>query len=295
MAWLNYHHLMYFKTIAQTGSIAKASEKLLIGQPALSAQLKTLEDQLNCTLFERRNRGLFLTDAGKVTLKYANQIFNLGDELQTILKDQTFSVSPTIKIGALDSIPKSLILNLVNFIRKQTKVKIRLLEGSVDELLREMTNMQVDVILSNYSGMSDNKNIFSKSLGKTSVSFYGSKKFLPLKNKFPHCLNSQPIILPTSHSKLRHDIDHYLHLNNIHPQIVAETQDTSVQKSLGIEELGLLPLPDFSAKALVKAKHLYKIGTLKGVYEEYWLISQHREIDNPIVSSIIDKYNFSAN
>ncbi|MCB0347430.1 MAG: LysR family transcriptional regulator [Bdellovibrionales bacterium] len=294
MAWLNYHHLMYFKTIAQTGSIAKASTKLLIGQPALSAQLKTLEDQLGCALFERRNRGLFLTDAGKITLKYANQIFNLGTELQTILKDQIFSASPTIKIGALDSIPKSLILNLVNFIRKKTKVKIRLLEGNVDELLREMASMQIDMIISNYSGMSDNKNIFSKSLGKTSVSVYGSKKFLFLKKNFPDSLNSQPMILPTSHSKLRHDIDHYLHLNNIHPQIVAETQDTSVQKSMGVEELGLLPLPDFSVRALVKNKHLHKIGMLKDVTEEYWLISQQREIDNPIISSIIDSYNFSA-
>jgi LysR family transcriptional activator of nhaA len=295
MAWLNYHHLMYFKTIAQEGSIAKASEKLLVGQPALSAQLKTLEDQLGCSLFERRNRGLYLTDAGKVTLKYANQIFGLGSELQNILKDKTFTINPTIKIGSLDSIPKSLILNLVNFVRKQTKVKIRLLEGSVDELVREMANMHIDVILSNYSGMSDNKNLFSKSLGKTAVSFYGSKAFSHLKKGFPKSLDGQPLILPTSHSKLRHDVDHYIHLKNIHPVIIAETQDTSVQKSLGIEKMGILPIPDFSAKALVKANHLYKIGTIEGVFEEYWLISEKREIDNPIVQKIINDFNFTAN
>lgn len=294
MAWLNYHHLMYFKTIAQEGSIAKASEKLLVGQPALSAQLKTLEDQLGCILFERRNRGLYLTDAGRITLKYANQIFGLGSELQNILKDGTFTVNPTIKIGSLDSIPKSLILNLVNFIQKQSKVKIRLLEGNVEELLREMTNMHVDVILSNYSGMNDNKNLFFKSLGKTPVSFYGSKSFSHLKKGFPKSLNGQPVILPTSHSKLRHDVDHYLHLNNVTPLTIAETQDTSVQKSLGIEKLGMLPLPDFSAKALVKANHLHKIGTLKGVFEEYWLISEKREIDNPIVQKIINQFSFTA-
>lgn len=295
MAWLNYHHLMYFKTIAQEGSIAKASEKLLVGQPALSAQLKTLEDHLGCKLFERRNRGLYLTDAGKVTLKYANHIFNLGSELQNTLKDGSFGTSPTIKIGSLDSIPKSLILNLVNFIRKQSKAKIRLLEGNVDELIREMTNMHVDIILSNYPGMNDNKNLFSKSLGKTAVSFYGSKAFLHLKKGFPKSLNGQPVILPTSHSKLRHDVDHYLHVNDIHPMIIAETQDTSVQKSLGIEKLGILPLPDFSAKALAKAGHLQKIGTIDGVYEEYWMISEKREIDNPIISKVIKQYNFEAN
>ena len=45
MKWLNYHHLIYFKEIANEGRISKASEKLLIGQPALSAQLKQLEEQ----------------------------------------------------------------------------------------------------------------------------------------------------------------------------------------------------------------------------------------------------------
>ena len=46
MKWLNYHHLIYFREIAKEGSISKASEKLLIGQPALSAQLKQLEEEL---------------------------------------------------------------------------------------------------------------------------------------------------------------------------------------------------------------------------------------------------------
>ena len=50
MKWLNYHHLLYFREIAKEGSIAKASEKLLVGQPALSHQLKQLEESLGVLL-----------------------------------------------------------------------------------------------------------------------------------------------------------------------------------------------------------------------------------------------------
>ena len=80
-SWLNYHHLYYFKVIATEGSIAKASKTLRLGQPTLSAQLKLLEDVIGQKLFERQNRRLILTDAGRVALDYANEIFRLGSEL----------------------------------------------------------------------------------------------------------------------------------------------------------------------------------------------------------------------
>ncbi len=70
MKWLNYHHLYYFYIIAMEGSISKASKKLHLGQPALSAQLKTLEESFGQKLFVRRNRSLFITDSGKIMRSY---------------------------------------------------------------------------------------------------------------------------------------------------------------------------------------------------------------------------------
>jgi LysR family transcriptional activator of nhaA len=51
--WINYHHLFYFKTIAEEGTVSKAAEKLRLGQPTLSAQLKQFEENLGVQLFER--------------------------------------------------------------------------------------------------------------------------------------------------------------------------------------------------------------------------------------------------
>ena len=61
LAWLNYHHLLYFYTVAREGSIARACGVLHLTQPTVSSQLRTLEEALGERLFERRGRGLVLT------------------------------------------------------------------------------------------------------------------------------------------------------------------------------------------------------------------------------------------
>ena len=82
MAWLNYHHLLYFWTVARAGTIAAASKELHLSQPTISSQLKTLEDALGERLFQKHGRRLALTDVGRTTYRYADDIFRLGRELQ---------------------------------------------------------------------------------------------------------------------------------------------------------------------------------------------------------------------
>ena len=79
--WINYHHLNYFRVIASEGSISKAAEKLRLGQPTLSAQLKQFEEQLGVRLFDRQHKKLILTEQGKIALNYAQTIFKLGFEM----------------------------------------------------------------------------------------------------------------------------------------------------------------------------------------------------------------------
>ncbi len=82
MRWLNYHHLLYFWTVARTGSIVAASRELYLSQPAISTQIKNLEGVLGTPLFVRNGRGLELTESGRKAFAYADQIFRLGAELQ---------------------------------------------------------------------------------------------------------------------------------------------------------------------------------------------------------------------
>ncbi len=100
--------------------------------------------------------------------------------------------------------------------------------------------------------------------------------------------------MPTLDSKLRHDIEHYFRLNDIYLNIFAETQDTSIQKLLVTEGLGLVALPEFAAEQLVKEKKLIKLGALKGVHEEFWLITAKRSIENPVATRLAREFRFST-
>ena len=291
MKWLNYHHLYYFRCIAAEGGIAKAAKTLGLGQPTLSTQLKQLEESLGHPLFKREKRSLVLTETGKVALEYAKEIFQLGDEFLQVIDDQSMTNRKRVTVGCLDSVPKHLTLELVNFAQKTEDCVVSILEGAGDSLFRELQAHRVDLVISNYPpvALKEGK-LYSKSMAIVPVTIYGASKFKGLRKGFPESLAGQPFVFPTLHSKLRADLDHYFALNHLSIKLVAETQDTSVQKLLGIHGIGLIPIPEFAAKELVSAEKLYKIGALKQVQEEFWLISGERKIQNPVAAAIMRKF-----
>src|SRR5579871_2706989 len=81
MPHLNYHHLRYFWAIASEGSMSRAAERLNVSPSSLSVQLKAIESQLGQQLFDRQGKSLTLTEAGRIALRYANDIFRSGHEL----------------------------------------------------------------------------------------------------------------------------------------------------------------------------------------------------------------------
>lgn len=292
MQWLNYHHLFYFRAIASEGGIARAAEKLHIGQPTLSAQLKQLEEMVGKPLFERRNRKLILTDAGKSALNYANEIFRLGDEMLEVLKDRTLDNKIHLQIGALDSVPKNVLVSIVKEAQKTSPCTVSILEGKGDELFRELRAHKIDLIVSNYPSQTmEEGQVFSKSVAKLSVSIYGAKKFKELKRNFPHSLSGMSFVLPTLHSKLRHDLNHYFKLNGIYAVPVAETQDTSLQRLLAEKGTGLAPLSEFED---VKEQGLVNLGRLADIHEEIWLISAQRKLENPVAAKLMNSFSYDG-
>lgn len=292
MQWLNYHHLYYFRMIATEGGIAKAAKRLRLGQPTLSTQLRQLEDALGKPLFERRNRKMVLTEAGKSALDYANEIFRLGDEMQEVLKDKTLDDKTHIQIGALDSVPKRVVLKLVEeAFRIAPASTVSILEGKGDELFRELFTHKIDLILSNYPPPAlEERQVFSKSVAKLPVAIFGAKSFRALKRAFPRSLNGQPFVLPTAHSKLRHDLNHYFKLQDIQIAPAAETQDTSLQVLFAQQGFGLAPLSEVPGDTKNRPGMLERIGSLDGVHEEVWLISAQRKLENPLAAKLVKAF-----
>jgi len=111
--WLNYHHLLYFWTVAKEGSVVRAADKLSLTQPTISGQARLLEESVGERLFERQGRGLALTETGRVAFRYAEEIFGLGRELLDVLDDRPTGRPVRLAVGVSDAMPKMMAARLL--------------------------------------------------------------------------------------------------------------------------------------------------------------------------------------
>jgi len=290
--WINYHHLLYFKTIAEEGSVSKASQKLLVGQPTLSAQLKIFEDTLGVQLFERQHKKLILTEQGKVALDYARNIFLMGSEMYEVLHDRMIPARTHLQIGSLDSVPKKLTLALTKRALKIAKCQVSLVEGKAEELMRELIAHRIDIVVSNFiPKMGTNNDINYKLIVRNPLSIYGSVKFKDLIKNFPQSLNSQPFVMPTYDSKIRYDLEHWLKANQVNVDVIAETQDIALKKLMGVDGIGLIPAANYQVGQHKTKKEIIEIGKVDGVFEELYLITAKRKIENPIAKELLKSFS----
>lgn len=289
--WINYHHLFYFKTIAEEGSVSKAATKLRIGQPTLSAQLKQFEDNIGVQLFERQHKKLLLTEQGKVALDYSQNIFKMGSEMYEVLHDRLKPLRPSLHLGALDSVPKQLVLQLVKHAFKISPCQVTISEGNSDQLLRELSSHRMDLMVSNFlpAGV-DAKGLSSRAITKKNVAFYGASKFRSLRKGFPKSISGQAVILPTYDSKLRYDIDHWAKVHGIELNIIVEGQDIATKKLMAIDGMGLLPTATHTVTRQMLLGELIEIGQMQGVHEELLLISAQRKLVNPIAAKLMASF-----
>lgn len=290
--WLNYHHLFYFKTIAEEGSVTKAAEKLRLGQSTLSAQLMQFEAQIGVQLFERENKRLKLSEQGKVALEYSQQIFKLGYEMVEVLQDRIRPSRVHLQIGALDSIPKTVILKLTEAALKTEPCHVTIVEGGPNEMIRELQAHRVDLYVSNFlPGGTQAKGLTHQLISKKPVSIYGAKKYKNLIKNFPVSLKDQTFVMPTYDSQLRYEIEHWLRLQNLSVDIVAESQDTSLKKMMAVSGAGLICSTAYSVEELVEKGILIKIGEMTGVTEELHLIVANRKMHNPIAIKLLKSFS----
>lgn len=289
--WINYHHLYYFKTIAEEGSVSKAAEKLRLGQPTLSAQLKQFEDALGVKLFDREHKKLILTEQGKVALDYSKNIFKMGSEMYEAIHDRLKPNKTSLCIGALDSVPKQIILQLVKQATKFADCHISLSEGKSEELIREVSAHRLDLIVTNFLPVEVNaRGLFHRTVTQNPVAIFASSTYKNIRKNFPASISQQPLILPTYDSKLRYDIDHWARSNDIELNIAVESQDIAVKKLLAVEGTGLMITSTHSVQRQILSGELIEIGKLEGVKEELFLMTADRKIKNSIAAHLMKAF-----
>jgi LysR family transcriptional activator of nhaA len=126
---VNFNHLYYFITIANLGSIVKASEVLNVTQPALSHQLRQLEEDLGQKLFDRKGRGLIVNEFGKKVYNHANKIFREADQMFESLKPDTYQKKRVIQVGVISWLPTEYTFQFLKGAHSNPRIKVVIENG----------------------------------------------------------------------------------------------------------------------------------------------------------------------
>lgn len=242
---MDIKQLRAFLAIADTGSITRASETLHLVQPALSRQLRMLEDELGTPLFERTPRGMELTDAGARLVERARRALREIDGARTeILAANPGAVRGTVDVGLLTSQSELISAPLVAALKaSHPELLLRIYTGYSDRLREWLETGDVGLaMLTDYkkSSQLDMQPLFveqlcliggpgSEDLGSNAI---GLQRLVKL-----------PLILPVFYRGLRLILDHASEAQGVKLNVIAETNDTRVQKAMVKQDLGFAVLP----------------------------------------------------
>jgi LysR family transcriptional activator of nhaA len=285
----NYKHLFYFWVVAKEGGLARASERLNISLPTISAQVRTLEKDLGCTLLKPQGRNLVLTEAGVAAMREADMIFALGENLPHRVREMTSGKALRFNVGISDGIAKIAVHRLLANVLGEPHLKLLCHEGEFEQLLGELAMHKLDVVLSDRPvTQQTGLRLMSHLLDRSPLAWYAHAKWTqqPAAN-FPQCLSEIPMLLPTHHSATRVRIDHWFERERIKPRLVGEFEDSALLVAFGSAGMGIFPAPE-SLGDEFKAKYgLEKVAAFPEVEEQWHLIHAARKVLHPLLALLL--------
>lgn len=289
---MNFKHLHYFWVTAKAGGIMRAGEQLHTTPQTLSGQIKLLEDWLGRKLFRKSGRNLELTEDGHLALGYADQIFALGSELETAIR-QAHGGQRVLdfKVGVADSVTKSIAYRLLEpALAIAEPVRLICHEGKFPDLLAQLALNRLDLVIAD-EPMSKRLNVkaFNHPLGSASMSFFCAPSLkAQLKGRFPQCLNGFPLLIPGAHASVRQQLEGWLARHQIQPRIIGEFDDGALMNAFGRQGCGAFMAPTVMEQDTVAQFGVEVIGRSVELVDEFYAVSVERRITHPCVVAITD-------
>jgi LysR family transcriptional activator of nhaA len=291
MAALNFKHLRYFWVVAKSGAIARAAEQLHLTPQSISGQLRELEESLGVELFRRAGRGLELTEAGRRILRYAEEIFTLGDELLDVVRDQSRLIHLPFRVGIADSVPKSVAQRVVApALHLAEPVRLICREGRLTLLLAELAVHRLDMVIADRP-MPANLNVrgYSHLLGESDLTVFGAPALAArLGNDFPALLDGAPFLLPGEDVAIRARLEQWFESEKVHPQVVGEFDDSALLTAFGQASAGLFAAPTAIAADVCTQYNVESVGRIATLREQLYAITTERRLTHPAIIAIRD-------
>ncbi|NCW78280.1 MAG: transcriptional activator NhaR [Oxalobacteraceae bacterium] len=288
---LNFRHLHYFWVVAKEGSVTRAAERLGLAVQTVSAQLASLEQSVGKSLFRPQGRRLVLTEAGQVALRYADQIFLLGEQLLEALADADLDKTLRLTVGISDSLPKLIASRLLeSALTLPQPVRLICFEEQFDTLLGKLSVHKIDVMLTDRPVPPGSAlRVFSHLLGEFEIGWFG----LPVladryREDFPASLQGAPLLLPTRNNALRGRIDQWLNSHDLTPNIFGEFDDNALLNTFGQQGRGLFPAPTALAEDVREQLGAVPVGPIPQVREQIYALSNERKIQHPGIAAILN-------
>ncbi len=291
-AELNYKHLYYFWVAAKEGGMSHAAARLGMAVQTVSAQVRLLEQSLGHALFKPAGRGLVLTEAGQTALQLAEQIFLLGEQLPSAVRDAATQHAVRLVVGISDGLPKLAVRDLLEPVMAEPHLRLMCHEGEFDDLLADLALHRLDVVLSDRPAPANpNLRLYSHAMGHSPMGWFAPSHWLDaVRADFPHSLTHVPVLLPTAHASVRLRLDHWFERHGVVPRTVGEFEDSALLTTFGSSGMGVFPAPERMREKLEQSYGLTWFAPCDEVSEHFYAIGTARKVQHPLVQRLLEAH-----
>jgi len=257
---VNLNHLRIFYYAAREKNLTKAAEALFVTQPAVTMQIKTLEQYLGVPLFRKRGKFLELTDAGNVLFKYAEKIFTVVEEMEHALKGFASLAQGSLVIGTTRSFARNLMPGLISrYQEKFPGIKVSLEVGSSSEIAEGVANFKYDLGLIGKIPLPVRVKAFPFTPEEFCVVASPDHRLAKKERVSWRELQNEPIIIREPGSGSRHLMLSFLETHGVKPSVLIEAGSVEFIKEYVIKGRGIsfLHKPEVQLEA--------KMGLLKSI------------------------------
>jgi LysR family transcriptional activator of nhaA len=289
---LNHNHLYYFWLAAKHRNLTRAAQELGLAQPTISAQIRTLEAQLNVALFGRRGRNIELTEAGQIVFRHADEMFRISSEIPDALLGRHTGRPRLLHVGTSDFVPKPIVRQILEpFISADVGVRLVCREWRIDELLAELGLFHLDLVLADRPHPDSSRvPAVSHPVIETGVAIFAVPALArQLRRGFPQSLHRAPMYLPVKSTMLRASIDRWFLANDVEPEVLGEFEDRELLKTFGSGGLAAFPAAGLIESEVRRQFGVARVGWVRSVRETYFAIAVQRRAMHPVVQRLFSQ------
>lgn len=282
---LNFHHLRYFWAVARDGNLTRTAARLRVAQSALSFQIQQLEGQLGEPLFNRDGRRLVLTEAGKIVLAYAEEIFATGGQLLSTL-ERGRQPEQVLRIGAVATLSRNFQESFVKPLLDQPDVRLCLESGVLADLLLRLEDHGIDLVLANRPPPREfTGRVRCRRIARQPVSIVGSRRRRGFR--FPSSIADEQMILPGRESDIRSGFDALCEQRGLRVRVLAEVDDMATMRLVARDTRALALLPSVVVRDELRERVLHEYCVVPELFETFYAITAERRFQHPLLEEIL--------